>query len=179
LGWRELVICDQKRESSLNLRSEEFTGLPCANVCVWVCVTPLLPLCTNNLSPRGAREAGKLFKTVNRWPASIFAGVYRNKEGAFYWWRNRDRCSLLSHLLLPHLLATLLNQAARNGVKGCRNFFGRLESTRGNGVRDWLSTVPRALSARVGPASPRRVCDRLLFADVAREILQRLAISNP
>jgi len=59
-----------------------------SNVCVWVCVTPLLPLCTNNLSPRGAREAGKLFKTINRWPASIFAGIYRDKEGTLYRRRN-------------------------------------------------------------------------------------------
>jgi hypothetical protein len=117
-------------------------------------VTPLLPLCTNNLSPRGAREAGKFFKAVNRRPASIFAGIYRDKEGALYWRRNRDWCSPLSHLLLPHLLATLLNQAARNEVKGCRNFFGSLECTRVNRVRDWLSAVPRTLSARVRPTSP-------------------------
>jgi hypothetical protein len=66
LGRREFIICDQKREPSLSLRGKEFTSLPRTNVCVWIRVTPLLPLCTNNLSPRGAREAGKFFKTVNR-----------------------------------------------------------------------------------------------------------------
>jgi len=84
LGWRELVICDQKCEPSLHLCSKKVSSLSCTNVCVRVCVTTLLPLCTNNLSTRGAREAGQFFKAINRWPTRIFSGICRDKKSALY-----------------------------------------------------------------------------------------------